>query len=479
MKRLIVMIMILVLTLGVAIMPASADTTGSTHSFKAYQLFTGNMRTDDSGNIYISSAKWGNGVDGDALLATLVADVENFDGAFANAKTAAEVAMILSDFTDNSAATKAFAKMAYTNKVGSGVDVTPGTTKLDAGCYVLVDTTTASGAKNPLILKMADGGVVNIEDKFSTPTVDKKIEEGDALVASTAAGSWETKNFVIKGTTPSNLDDYATYKMTFTDTMDGMSYVVDSVKVYITGTSTPLASDKYVANWDASKKILTVSIANVKSLGVKANQTITVKYQAKLDSSSYKFVNTNSATLTYSSNPNANTEYATTPSSVVKVYSFKLTVRKVDPDNNALEGAGFTLYRKTGTDKTTGAPVYEKVEAISAGAGITSFDFASLGEGDYKLVETTVPEGYTKMDDVEFAISATCSINDVTSLTVTPDTIATANAADGSIAMTVVNDPGNTMPATGGMGTVLFYALGAMLVCGGIVMMMLKKRSAK
>ena len=33
-----------------------------------------------------------------------------------------------------------------------------------------------------------------------------------------------------------------------------------------------------------------------------------------------------------------------------------------------------------------------------------------------------------------------------------------------------------TLPSTGGVGTVLFYALGAMLICGGAAMMMLRKR---
>lgn len=483
MKKLLVMIMSLALTLGVAIMPASAETkTESTHTFKAYQLFTGNMRTDESGVIYISSAKWGDGVDGTALLAALQADKLDFGVAFKDAKTAADVVKALGNFSDNSAQAKAFAKIAYSKrKTDEGIAVTPGTTELDAGYYVLVDTTTTDGTiKNPLILKLMNDGIVNIEDKFDTPTIDKGVDDGTGnLVKAITAGSWETLDFTITGTTPTNMSDYSAYKMVFTDTMVGMNYVTDSVVVKVEGGEGAVDASLYTANWNASKKELTVTIADALQLGIDGGKKVYVSYKAKLDGTSYTYVNTNTAKLTYSSNPNVTDEYITTPDEVVKVYSFKLTVNKEDPEKKALEGAGFTLYRKSGTDASTGDPVYTKVEEIAAATGRTTFEFASLAKGQYKLVETTVPDGYAKMADLVFTIDATIGENSVTALTVTPNNIATTDKDTGAITMTVVNDTGNTMPATGGMGTVLFYALGAMLVCGGIVMLMLKKRNAK
>ena len=40
----------------------------------------------------------------------------------------------------------------------------------------------------------------------------------------------------------------------------------------------------------------------------------------------------------------------------------------------------------------------------------------------------------------------------------------------------VVNNAGATLPETGGIGTTIFYVLGAVLVLGAIVMLVTKKR---
>lgn len=40
---------------------------------------------------------------------------------------------------------------------------------------------------------------------------------------------------------------------------------------------------------------------------------------------------------------------------------------------------------------------------------MTTFEFERGDDGDYKLVETTTPNGYNTIDDVEFTISASHS----------------------------------------------------------------------
>ena len=45
--------------------------------------------------------------------------------------------------------------------------------------------------------------------------------------------------------------------------------------------------------------------------------------------------------------------------------------------------------------------------------------------------------------------------------------------------MTIANNGGATLPATGGMGTTIFYAIGAILVIGaGIVLVTRRRMSA-
>ena len=46
----------------------------------------------------------------------------------------------------------------------------------------------------------------------------------------------------------------------------------------------------------------------------------------------------------------------------------------------------------------------------------------------------------------------------------------------GSNTVGVRNSSGSTLPVTGGMGTVLFYVLGSVLVIGALVSLVVKKR---
>ncbi|MEE0717069.1 MAG: LPXTG cell wall anchor domain-containing protein, partial [Oscillospiraceae bacterium] len=45
-----------------------------------------------------------------------------------------------------------------------------------------------------------------------------------------------------------------------------------------------------------------------------------------------------------------------------------------------------------------------------------------------------------------------------------------------SVTAEVENKTGTTLPSTGGMGTTVFYVLGAVLVLGAVVLLVTKKR---
>jgi len=47
------------------------------------------------------------------------------------------------------------------------------------------------------------------------------------------------------------------------------------------------------------------------------------------------------------------------------------------------------------------------------------------------------------------------------------------------MAITVKNQAGTTLPETGGIGTTLFYVIGALLVVGAGVLLVTKKRMGK
>ncbi len=75
----------------------------------------------------------------------------------------------------------------------------------------------------------------------------------------------------------------------------------------------------------------------------------------------------------------------------------------------------------------------------------------------YTLVETAAPEGYNTLKD---PVSVTVN-------------------ASNALTVEVPNNSGTELPSTGGMGTTLFYTLGAILVLGAGVLLVTKKRMSE
>ena len=56
------------------------------------------------------------------------------------------------------------------------------------------------------------------------------------------------------------------------------------------------------------------------------------------------------------------------------------------------------------------------------------------------------------------------------------EVIGGTTAAELSVTAKVENQAGTLLPSTGGMGTTVFYVLGAVLVLGAVVLLVTKKR---
>lgn len=141
------------------------------------------------------------------------------------------------------------------------------------------------------------------------------------------------------------------------------------------------------------------------------------------------------------------------------------------------------------------------------------FYFVGLDHGTYQLVETQAPTGYNKLKDPiilhvvsdakrttantptpyaqtssgmrgarELAGTATLYIGDSrtgVSMTFSPNAIlgeAPNMLFNGTGGVSVVNNLGNELPHTGGMGTTLFYVVGGVLVVGAGILLIVKKR---
>ena len=212
------------------------------------------------------------------------------------------------------------------------------------------------------------------------------------------------------------------------------------------------------------------------------------------------------------------------PDATVKVYTTSLTINKIDQDNKVLTGAEFTItgdalktvvtsgdvfvkdaagtyyLLKDGTYTTT-APTeattsryesttekYKKeakqtldttTDTVTATAFVDSTGkvvFEGLGAGTYTVSETVVPAGYNKIDDFQIVIGQTVNETYKTiTYTATSET-QTVTVADNKVSVTVKNQQGSVLPSTGGIGTTIFYIIGAILVIGAGVVLVTRRR---
>jgi LPXTG-motif cell wall-anchored protein len=213
---------------------------------------------------------------------------------------------------------------------------------------------------------------------------------------------------------------------------------------------------------------------------------------------------TNNASLEFSNNPywdGSGTEPTSeTPKDPATVVSLKLTTNKVDASGTAVKGAKFDLYRSTdgSTTKWATDPIYSDVEANN-GTDKNIAVFGSLDAGTYKLVESTVPEGYNKMSDLIFKVEIaydnetdssgktvqkikSITIKDANDKTISSETLSgttfTADIATGVLETNIVNTTGVVLPSTGSAGLAMVYAVAAVMVAGGVVLK-LRKREEK
>ena len=87
-----------------------------------------------------------------------------------------------------------------------------------------------------------------------------------------------------------------------------------------------------------------------------------------------------------------------------------------------------------------------------------------------------MPEGYNKAEDVEFTVTSTMEGTALNGLSVSPSENFTVTLEEGTMETSIVNNTGTELPETGGMGTTIFYVVGAVMVIGAAVVMITRKR---
>lgn len=391
----------------------------------------------------------------------------------------APVQTFANDFTEYALKNGATVKATKTSGKITGKNTTSFVFNgLDKGYYLVYVT---GGKKIQSSLVTVDGETtvsLKTEAPSITKTADKETVSIGQVVKYTVAGS-------VPDTT-----GYAEYVYKIHDTLsDGLDFVNDKNGATVTDNTvnvTVAFTEAGVTAAGTTPTTATLSgngnrtMALDLSAWVRANQKnkgkeFTVTYYAKVNKEAV-VTEQNSATLEYGNNPSDTT--TTTPSEA-KTPTYPLDILKTKKDSpEKLAGAKFSLYTsendaKNGTnpikvtgsngnyvvDPTSHTTEFESVSSID-GKGY-NLRVNGLAEGTYYLVETKAPDGFNKLT-APIVIKITKSTDtDVNNWTISKDgTPETDKIID------VENSTGSMLPSTGGMGTIAFTVVAALLVLG-------------
>ena len=422
-----------------------------------------------------------------ALASVLNISENSKDEEFAKevADKATTIQQFANDFTAY-ALKNSLAETATSNKI-TGSKTSYEFTGLDAG-YYLVYVTGGKEIQSSLVTVDATTNTVNL--KTEAPSINKTADKGTAEIG-------QVVKYTVTGAIP-DTTGYDQYQYIIHDTLSkGLDFVNDETGTACEGNSVKVTV-AFAGTTDASTAPTTATIDtdNSKKMSldlsawVKANQTnkgkeFTVTYYAKVNANAV-VTEKNNAQLEYGNKPGETTK--TTPSEA-KTPTYPLDILKKDKKGDKkLAGAKFSLYRssedaKNGknaikvsgsngnyvVDSTSTTTEFESVEEIT-GAGY-NLHVNGLAEGTYYLVETQAPAGYNKLTaPIEIKITKSAD-TDVNNWTISKD-----GATEPDKIIDIENSTGSILPSTGGMGTIIFAVIAAILVLGVAVSFIRDKR---
>ena len=413
-------------------------------------------------------------------------------------------------------------------------DKTTATANLPIGSYLVMASCTDMTFMNMLVSVNAkadstdpNGWILEGEGavlKGNPLSVDKKItgKKGTALqtpIDETTAAIGDTLSYTVTADVPHYPANatHTTFKVK--DTPTNLEIKQNTVKVYgvkadgtetdLTGQFTPTLDGNGVLTVDMSEKYLTLFCAN----GTYPYATVKITYDAVLmESASIATGNTNKPALIYGTDPYTDSDASDKEipgDGKQKVYTYGLNLTKKNSDNNVLSNAVFSV--KLGDTKlkfiedATVKGTYTLAKDQSA-AGATDqlttndkgiFNIKGLDANvEYVIEETKAPSGYFR-NHGSVAFTITPEKNAEGKLTGAIKSVAAKDekgtALDNAGAWTCGIDQTNTayvavtlkdtkipfLPATGGMGTVIFTIVGDALMILAIVLFIRSRKGRK
>ena len=524
MKKLMAALLAVAMVCAMAI-PAFAAGTGSNtltingktagHTYEAYQVFTGDLK----GNV-LSNIVWGDGVDGDGILAD--PELPATLSGTSSATSAAELAARLEGLPSNSDDVNTFAKVVSKHLKVSAKHISTASGKtytinnLPDGYYFIKDATDImpEGATySRYMLNIVRS--LTIEAKDTTVTLDKEIQHNETgewgVVGDNQIG--DTVKFRTITTVP-DTTGYTDYTYEIHDTMSPelTSKVKTAADITIkVNDSTVLDAAYYSVTVDPTNSntfTVSVDIINaIKDNKLAVGNKLYTYYNGVLNENAKVYPDgpqKNEAHLVYSNNPN-DSGTGRTPDRTVYDWTFKVDVTKVDGNDKTqkLEGAVFVLSKASGLDlepskdgiptknldkliklvdnhdgtytvaDTTTATPYTMTTPAGGQISIKGLD----DEIEYYLYETKAPGGYNALTaPVKIKITNNTYDTAGNHIATQPNVEFNGSNAYSGVGFDVENNVGTTLPGTGGIGTTIFYVIGGGLMVAAAILLITKKR---
>ena len=353
------------------------------------------------------------------------------------------------------------------------------------GTVVTIDT----AGKNVEVVDKNDSVPTGPEKKITAEdsAIDPSLDQSGISVVNndTSVGSTETFTVTFNATNWVKSEDDQTSgsgtagtkieRWNFTDTPEGLAIDASTVKIYVNGTDDEDEVTSTVTDIAVSAAgVLTFTIPWVDGQGKHLYPAetpgselipVTIVYNAKITADAATAVAPNGVVIKYNDNTQVGQE------AVTDTYTYKFKLDKKDEKGAALDGAEFELFfaPETGNSENPLTFVLENgvyrydpegtVTRIKPTGTDATAKIIGLDNASYILKEVVVPKGYNKAADTK--VSGLSKVDaEETSITT----------------VTIKNLKGAELPSTGGMGTTIFYVVGAVLVIGAGVVLIARRR---
>lgn len=407
MKKLLAILLVLVVAIGLMPTVFAADTYSitiitpendkATHIYEAYQIFSGDLSTDEDNNVTLSNIVWGSGVDEDNV--DYEAIVVAIGGTY-NDNTHNSAAAISELLTEENAAAFAEAINAYLNSTNVITDTNKVISGLNPGYYLIKDKDNSlsdadRGAYTLYMLQILNKDIL-VRSKSDVPTIEKKVDDlNDSNTLENEEEWQDSADYDIGDEVPfkitvkngSHVSDFETYTLTIHDVQSEGLTAPTSFRVNVENVGElTFNEDNFTTEGTVFKtfgeddKTIKVSAkitdvlenpscsehctfhitvtytaqdANNNSVSIPADingSKVTVTYSSVLNKDAVigSGGNHNKTKLDYSNNPYGDEdEKGTTPWDTVIVFTYKIDVSKVDgKTDEPLAGAEFELFKK-------------------------------------------------------------------------------------------------------------------------------------